>query len=226
MNELVFIQDNQVVTDSLTVAEVFNKSHNHVLRDIATQLEKLSAAGEEEWGMTNFGQTRYQNTQNNQWYTKYNLTEDAFAIIAMSYVTPEAMKMKIKFLDEFKKMKKALEQPHPLSERDRLIASMKLTIESAEKLEGIEEDVANLRTRFDNELTLNHGQATSLNHAVKKRVEKLWNSGWTGVLESKSQMYSNLYSQLKRAFHAPTYREIKRIDFDEAMNWVNAWRPL
>lgn len=226
MNELVFIQNNQVVTDSLTVADVFDKKHKNVIADIDNQLQKLMYAGEVEWGQLNFQPTQYQQPQNKQWYGKYNMTEDGFALLAMSYTTPEAMKMKIKFLEEFKKMKQALDQPKPLNEHDRLIASMKLTIESAEKLVDIEEDVANLKTRFDNELTLHHGQATSLQHAVKQRVEKLWKSGQKGVLETKQQMYANLHSQLKRAFHAPTYREIKRIDFDEAMNWVNAWRPL
>nr|WP_250622204.1 Rha family transcriptional regulator [Bacillus subtilis] len=34
MNQLVFIEGDQVVTDSLTVAEVFGKRHDTVLRDI------------------------------------------------------------------------------------------------------------------------------------------------------------------------------------------------
>lgn len=103
--DLVFVNNNQVVTDSLTVAEVFRKEHKNILRDIDTQMEKLVEAGEKDWGVLNFEPTQYQHHQNKQWYPKYNLTEDAFAIIAMSYVTPEAMKMKVKFLNEFKRMK-------------------------------------------------------------------------------------------------------------------------
>lgn len=34
MNKLVFVKDNKVVTDSLTVAETFGKSHDKVLRDL------------------------------------------------------------------------------------------------------------------------------------------------------------------------------------------------
>lgn len=46
MNQLVFIENNRVVTDSLTVAECFNKNHNHVLRDIEIQIRKLFEADE------------------------------------------------------------------------------------------------------------------------------------------------------------------------------------
>jgi anti-repressor protein len=113
--QLVFVENGRVVTDSLMVAEVFKKSHDHVIRDIRQQLVKLHEANEAEWGVTNFGETQYQNHQNGQWYPKYNMTEDAFVIVAMSYVTPEAMKMKIRFLDEFRHMKELLSKPRELT---------------------------------------------------------------------------------------------------------------
>ncbi|WP_025852826.1 Rha family transcriptional regulator, partial [Paenibacillus ehimensis] len=111
MTKLVFIENNRPVTDSLTVAEVFGKTHDHVMRDIRQQIEKLREAGEEMWGVSNFGEAQYQHQQNKQWYPKFNLTEDAFAIVAMSYVTPEAMRMKVRFLEEFKRMREALQAP-------------------------------------------------------------------------------------------------------------------
>lgn len=38
-NQLVFIKENIAVTDSLTIAEMFGKNHDNVLRDIRTQME-------------------------------------------------------------------------------------------------------------------------------------------------------------------------------------------
>lgn len=114
MSDLVFIENDRVVTDSLTVADVFGKEHFNVMKDIKNQISKLVEAGESEWGVLNFQETQYQHPQNKQFYQKYNMTEDAFAIIAMSYVTPEAMKMKIKFLNEFKRMKEQLDKPFSL----------------------------------------------------------------------------------------------------------------
>ncbi|WP_297987973.1 Rha family transcriptional regulator, partial [uncultured Anoxybacillus sp.] len=110
MNQLVFIDNGRAVTDSLTVAEVFGKEHKHVIRDIEVQIEKLIEAGEREWGVSNFGQTQYQHPQNKQWYKKYLLTEEAFTLVAMSYTTPEAMKMKVRFIEEFKRMRAELEK--------------------------------------------------------------------------------------------------------------------
>ncbi|KEK12995.1 hypothetical protein EP18_03785 [Lysinibacillus sphaericus] len=110
MKDLVFVENNEVVTDSLVIAEMFGKDHNKVVRDIENQISKLKEAGEEKWGVANFGATQYQHLQNKQLYPKYNLTEDGFAIVAMSYTTPEAMKMKVKFIQEFKRMKEYIQQ--------------------------------------------------------------------------------------------------------------------
>ena len=46
--------------------------------------------------------------------------------VAMSYITPEAMKMKIKFLQEFKRMKEHIQkvQQQPKSVEDAIIYSM------------------------------------------------------------------------------------------------------
>jgi Rha family phage regulatory protein len=107
MNQLVFIENGQAVTDSLTVAEVFGKDHDKVMRDIHNQIIKLNEAGEDEFSTANFGVSYYK-TDRGREYPKYNLTEDAFAIVVFSYVTPEAMKVKVKFIQEFKRMKEAL----------------------------------------------------------------------------------------------------------------------
>ena len=44
------MEGNQVVTDSLTMAQMFGKEHKNVIRDVEVQLEKLAEANEMEWG--------------------------------------------------------------------------------------------------------------------------------------------------------------------------------
>jgi len=105
--KIVFIENNQLFTDSLVVAQEFFKSHDDVLRDIRNQIDKLNKAGEIEFSLRNFAESTYTNDRGRN-YPKINLTEDAFAIVAMSYVTPEAMKMKVKFLNEFRRMRDEL----------------------------------------------------------------------------------------------------------------------
>lgn len=112
-SDLVFVTGENVVTDSLVICNVFGKEHKHVMRDIDNQISKLIEAGEEQFSQSNFGLSHFE--VRGKQYRKYVLTEDAFALIVMSYVTPAAMSMKVAFLAEFKKMKEyiqnSLKQP-------------------------------------------------------------------------------------------------------------------
>ena len=90
MNQLVFVEKNQAVTDSLTIAEVFGKDHNKVLRDINNTISKLNEQVEfedgsidnestkinNEFSLSNFGQSTYINSRG-QTYPKFNLSEEA-----------------------------------------------------------------------------------------------------------------------------------------------------
>ena len=109
LNQLVFVEAQQVVTDSLTIAEVFGKEHKTVLRDIRIQMDYAG----EVFTQNNFVPGTYED-KNNQSRPKFNLTEEAFTLVAMSYNTREAVQMKVKFIQEFKKMKEHLLSPEQL----------------------------------------------------------------------------------------------------------------
>lgn len=221
MNQLVFVENSKVVTDSLTVAEVFGKEHKNVIRDIENQIIKLIEAGERGFSLLNFERSNYTNERGRE-YEKFYLTEEAFTLVAFSYVTPEAMKMKVKFIQEFKKMREQLNGPKILSEREQLVAAMKLSIESAEEIAEVKQEVKEIKQTLTNQLTLDHGQQATLHHAIKQRIESI-----KGDYEiPKHKLYNQIHSHLRRAFAAPKYIFVKRKDYQEAMKWVKSWRPL
>lgn len=105
MNELVFIENDRPVTDSLTVATVFGKNHADVLRDVRRTLAEVDA----EWGISNFAETPYTHPQNGQTYTKYVMTEDGFTLLVMGYTGREAMQFKVRYIQEFRRMQSELQ---------------------------------------------------------------------------------------------------------------------
>jgi Rha family phage regulatory protein len=113
--ELVFIKENNVVTDSLLIAEMFDKRHDNVVRDIAIQIDYSGI----EFAVLNFEECDYINdsatgVNKNRKYKKYELTEEAFMLVVMSYNTKEAVQTKIKFIQEFKRMKEYIQNQQQL----------------------------------------------------------------------------------------------------------------
>ncbi|WP_100523393.1 Rha family transcriptional regulator [Mycobacteroides abscessus] len=218
-NQLVFVQNNQVVTDSLTVADVFDKSHDKVIRDIEVQIAKLHEAGEHEFSTANFGESSYTTDRGRQ-YRKINLTEDAFTLVAMSYVTPEAMKMKVKFIQEFKRMRDKLNGARPLTEREQLMASMKLSLETAEEITQVKTEVKEIRGMVENQITLDHGEQRRVQRAVAHKVYELENDP-----DARSPLFRELYREIKDRFAIASYKDIKRKDMQAALRYIEAWIP-
>ncbi|UPL43301.1 ORF6C domain-containing protein [Bacillus sp. PGP15] len=221
LSEFVFMEGNKVVTDSLTISQMFGKRHDHVMRDIEIQIEKLLEAGEQQWGITNFGETKYQHPQNKQWYDKYNLTEDAFAIIAMSYITPEAMKMKIKFLQEFKRMKEHIQkmQKQPISIEDAVIHSMTELKQLKTRQDHTDAELNKMKHLVDNEVWLTEQNKEAVQRKVKRRVFELKEEGYDNA------SYQGIYGALKRHFGVAKYDKIPRKYYQHAMRFIAGWYP-
>lgn len=217
MQNLVFVENGQVVTDSLKVAEVFGKEHRRVLQDIRT----LDCS--ESFRQHNFVQSYYLNNQNKEMPMFY-LNRKGFTLLAFSYTGKEATKFKESYIEQFEMMEEKLRKPRVLTEKEQLVASMKLSIETSEELSIVKNEVAELKVKVQNKITLDHGEQQALNHAIKKRIESIANDFEEQM--SKQKLYSQIHSHLRRAFAAPSYRVVKQKDYQEAIAWVKAWRPL
>lgn len=99
---LVYIENNRPVTDSLTVAETFGKEHRRVLQDI----RELGCS--EEFRMHHFVHTPYVHPQNGQTYEKCLMTEQGFAFLAFGYTGARAAEFKEMYINEFTRMRDEL----------------------------------------------------------------------------------------------------------------------
>lgn len=222
-SQLVFVKNNSVVTDTVMLAKEFKKLHKHVVRDVEIQMARLIEAEEHEFVQSNFGLETF-TAENNKESKKYNLSKEAFLLVAMGYTTAKAMKMKLTFIREFDSMSKLLNQPRELTESEQLIASMKLSIKNTETINKVQEDVRELQETVSERVTLDHGQQAALHHQIKKRVESIYPD--FSFQFTRQKLYSQIHSHLRRAFQAPKYVLIRERDFQDAMSWVGSWRPM
>lgn len=228
MNQLVFVTNNQPVTDSLKVAEVFMKNHKEVLRDIKNQIEKLDQAGEEDFNQRNFAQVEYTDSRNRK-YPKFVLTEEAFTLVAMSYVTPEAMKMKVKFINEFKRMREhiANNKVVPLSKDQALVTVLRTTADLVEGHESIvkeHNELKRLVTEIDNkveeQITLDHGEQRRLQKGIATKVYELCDDP-----QNRPQLFRELHREIKDRFGVASYKDLKRKELQSALRYIENWIP-
>lgn len=85
--------------NSLMVAQYFNKSHNHVLRDI----QKLDCS--DEFRLSNFGQSSYINEQGKR-QPCVCMTRDGFMFLVMGYRGKKAAAIKEAYIKRFNDMER------------------------------------------------------------------------------------------------------------------------
>ncbi|HGH0917941.1 TPA: Rha family transcriptional regulator [Bacillus cereus] len=101
MNNIVFIENNEVLTDSLIVSEVFGKEHKNVLQSI----ENLECS--KEFSRLNFQQSSYINERGRE-YKKIKITKDGLSFLVMGFTGFEAARFKELYIAEFNRMEQEL----------------------------------------------------------------------------------------------------------------------
>lgn len=120
MTNLVEVNNEQVVTMSLVVAETFGKRHNNVMRDIEGFLPN-----------SYFVKSKYIHPQNNQTYPMCYMTKEGFLLLTSSYRGKSALKKKMQILSSADMI------PPSLPERKEI----EFFLELNQSLKGFEEDL-------------------------------------------------------------------------------------
>lgn len=217
-SQLVFVERNVIVTDSLTIAKMFDKRHDNVIADIRTQIDYAG----EEFSLLNFQESKYR-TRGKE-YPKFNLTEEAFTLVVMSYNTKEAVQMKIKFIQEFKRMREYIQQQN--DQQKRMSPLQMINTISSEMMKQ-DERLVTIEHKLNEKMTIDSYQQTTLLNAKLRRVERLWGEEpkIREAFEDKRILHSRAWKDFRKAFVVPSYRDTKEKDFEEALTYLKAWRP-
>lgn len=113
MKELVFLQNEQVITTSLKVAEVFEKEHFNVVRDIRNLIQEMASISQNsnlKGGVNTpmFQESSYQAEEGGRSYPMYFMNRDGFTLLAMGFTGQKALKFKLAYIDAFNAMEKKL----------------------------------------------------------------------------------------------------------------------
>jgi len=106
-NNLVYQENQEVYTTSLKIAEVFQKNHFHVMRDIKNLIEDLKEIG--EFNATNFGFISYKDSRNRK-QEMYAIDRDGFSQLVMVFTGKKALKFRSKFIKAFNNMEEYIKQ--------------------------------------------------------------------------------------------------------------------
>lgn len=84
----------------------------------------------------------------------------------------------------------------------------------AERLDKVEKKV-------DEQIIINSGEQRVLQKAVARRVYE-----FNSTPEERRKLFKQIHREIKDRWAVPSYKDIRRNELQEVLNYVNAWRPI
>ena len=221
MKDLVIMHDQQAVTTSLVLAEVFEKKHQHVMEAI----RKLTVENSTVKKM--FVEDSYLNSRNQQ-QPMFYMNRDGFTLLAMGFTGSKAMEFKLKYIDAFNKMEKQIKEetkfrlPTNLNEMSTMFYSVmkdqdKKIEEQGEKVNFLM-NLSGLTSPRNKELT----------KARNKKIIQVCGGSESNSYQDKSlrsKLYNELFKSYRHRFDVNQYVDTPMKKFDEAKDYINNWYP-
>jgi Rha family phage regulatory protein len=101
--QLTVSENGIPMASSLDIAKVFEKEHKNVLQSIENLFEDIP----QDFNELNFQLVEYTDAKGEK-RPMYNLTRDAFTLLAMGFTGKKAMRFKVLYIETFNAMEKAL----------------------------------------------------------------------------------------------------------------------
>ena len=137
--------DGTPVVNSRDVAAVFEKRHDHVLRDIDQLLHSDA--------VPNFGGGWFRPLEyldaNGQGRPSFNLTRQAFTLLVMGWTGDRAMQFKVRYIQAFDEMESLLKASTPATQDDLIRSIREIVAPLAVRFDGQDVAIERIETRVD-----------------------------------------------------------------------------
>lgn len=138
MGEIILkTQNDEILASSLEVAEHFGKEHKNVLQSIDILTAENSAV------KNMFHESTYMNSRGRE-YPEYLMNRDGFTLLVMGFTGKEALEWKLKYIEAFNNMEKALKNPVHSYQIEDPIERAKLWIKEQEEKKALQENIKEL----------------------------------------------------------------------------------
>ncbi|GAC46176.1 Phage anti-repressor protein [Pediococcus acidilactici NGRI 0510Q] len=218
MNDLVIMKDQQAVTTSLQVAEVFGKRHDNILRDIENlkkdilNFEEMFSEGTEP---DLYGRDR----------RIYFMNRDGFTLLAMGFTGKKALKFKIKYIEAFNQMEETIKAERiqlPKTPMEVLRLMFEATEETNKKVDRIDSDVDYLK----NNQRLDPTEYAYISKRISRKVyEYIDMHGLALSAPQRSKLYKDINRGINEVTGVKTRSQLRQKDFDKANEFINNWQP-
>lgn len=212
---------------SMEVAEMVDKDHSKLLRNIRNYIEQLAEA---KIGLGEFFTESTYLDANNQSRPCYMVTKKGCEFIAHKLTGIKGTEFTARYINRFHEMDEHI-STRKLTALEQLQLQSQAILEVNSKVDGVSAEVNDMRAELANlkmDLPILPIEADRITEAVKKKGVCIMggkNSNAYNDAGLRARVYSDIYSTLKRNFGVRSYKSLKRSQCDRAVSVIEGYIP-
>ena len=204
---------------SLEVAEMVEKDHSKLLRDIKKYAEYLNEA---KIGLVDFFMEDTYMDKKGEERPCYLVTKKGCEFIANKLTGVKGAIFTAKYINRFHEMEEAVSKPMSAMEQIKLLAQGNVELE--QKIDSVNKDLQD----FKQDMPLLAVECERITKAVKtKGISVLGGRDSEAYNDNslRSKVYSDIHGEVRRQFGVNTYKAIKRSECDKVIEVINNYQP-
>lgn len=222
MNQLnVFENKGQLVIDSREVAEMVERRHSDLIRDIEGYkgiIDQNAKLRSDDF----FTESTYR-AGTGKSYKCFLLTKQGCEMVANKMTGEKGILFTATYVSRFNEMERQSGQKSlVLTDEQRRREHLKLSIETSERLDQVEtklDSVVNTM-RIDGVEQQNIKQRGGF-----KVIEMLGGKEANAYKKMSRRMFKALWGEFNKHFNIPRYSELPKVNYDEGLKFIALWQP-
>lgn len=216
MNNLVIMKDQQAVTSSLQVAEVFEKEHKNVLRDISTlDLDRL-----------NFEQMFLEGTEPDSYGRDRKviyMNRDGFTLLAMGFTGKKALEFKLKYIEAFNQMENSIKTQLELPTTPQGI--LKLVMQNVDESNQKVEELGTRLTDLEQNTPVAPGDYNYISRRISQRVREVGRGYGDLTQKQRGELFKDINQGVKRIAGVGSRSQLRERHYKAVVEFINDWEP-
>lgn len=216
MNNLVITKNQQAVTSSLQVAEVFKKEHKNVLRDIsALDLDRL-----------NFERMFYEGVEPDSYGRDRKviyMNRDGFTLLAMGFTGKKALNFKLKYIEAFNQMENSIIDQVELPTTPQGI--LKLLMTNVNESNGKVEEFGNRLTDLEQNTPVAPGDYNYISRRIGQRVREVGRGYGDLTQKQRGELFKDINQGVKRIAGVGSRSQLRERHYKAVIEFINDWEP-
>lgn len=225
LEKLTVINSNGTFAiDSREAAAMIGKEHAHLLRDIQGYVDILNKSENPNLDSLKFFiPSKYNVGGNNRGYPCYLLTRMGCDMVANKMTGEKGILFTAEYVTRFDEMEKKLKTGNSFE----LIKMVNHQVGMLTgEVESISAKISSLDEKVDNEIRITFNQAKEIQFNVSGRVIELLGGKCSLDYQNlKGSYFQQLHHDLKDRLGVPSYRDIRKLDYEAALAYIKAWLP-